>query len=99
MPFTKKLGNILFSKAITNITGLKITDAQTGFRAFTRKVAEEIELISDHTYTQEQVIKASRKFKIKEIPVRWKETPNKKRRSLISIFKFSADNIFKISLR
>lgn len=79
MPLLKRFGNIIFSKVISNITGLKITDAQTGFRAFTRKVAEEIELISDHTYTQEQVIKSSRKFKIKEVPVHFYKRNGKSR--------------------
>lgn len=69
MPLIKRLGNKAFSKVISNITNTKITDAQTGFRAFTREVAEKINLISTHTYTQEQIIRAVReKFKIIEIP-------------------------------
>lgn len=70
MPLVKRLGNKAFSKVISNVTGFKVSDAQTGFRAFTRKVAEKIKLISTHTYTQEQIIKAIRnKFKIKEVPI------------------------------
>ena len=70
MPFIKRLGNIAFSKVVSQITGLHISDAQTGFRAFTRKVAESIPITSNHTYTQEQIIRAvKQKFKIKEVPV------------------------------
>lgn len=69
MPLIKKIGNKMFSKVVSHITGLKITDAQTGFRAFKKEVAQNIDIISNHTYTQEQIIKASRKFKIKEVPV------------------------------
>lgn len=69
MPLIKRIGNKLFSKVVSHITGLKITDAQTGFRAFKKEVAQNIDIISNHTYTQEQTIKASRKFKIKEVPV------------------------------
>ena len=70
MPFMKRLGNKIFSKVISQVSRFKISDAQTGFRAFTRKVAEEIDIISTFTYTQEQIIKAARmKFKIKEVPV------------------------------
>jgi glycosyltransferase involved in cell wall biosynthesis len=70
MPWIKRMGNIAFSKVISNITGIKISDAQTGFRAFTKEVAEKIRIQSDHTYTQEQIIRAVRhKFKIKEVPV------------------------------
>ncbi|MBI2135139.1 glycosyltransferase family 2 protein [Candidatus Woesearchaeota archaeon] len=70
MPFIKRLGNKAFSRVISKVTGMKITDAQTGFRAFTREVAENIDIISNHTYTQEQIIKAvNQKFRIKEVPV------------------------------
>ena len=70
MPIVKKLGNIAFSKAISQICGIKIADAQTGFRAFTREFAEKVKITSTHTYTQEMVIRAVReKFKVKEVPV------------------------------
>jgi glycosyltransferase involved in cell wall biosynthesis len=70
MPFIKRLGNRAFSRVISNIAGVRITDAQTGFRAFTRELAEKIPIISNHTYTQEQVIRAVReKFLVKEVPV------------------------------
>lgn len=69
MPLIKRIGNKAFSRVISNITGLKITDAQTGFRAFTKEVARNINIRSDHTYTQEQIIHAvKQKFRIKEIP-------------------------------
>lgn len=68
MPWLKKLGNKAFSRVISNITKLKVTDGQTGFRAFTREVAK-IPITSNFTYTQEQIIRAARgKFKIIEIP-------------------------------
>lgn len=70
MPLLKRLGNIAFSKVISQLTGVKISDGQTGFRAFTRQVAEEINIISDHTYTQEQIIRAvKQKFRLKEVPI------------------------------
>jgi len=70
MPIMKRWGNIAFSKIVSQISGLKITDAQTGFRAFTREFAEKVRIISTHTYTQEMIIRAVReKFKVKEVPV------------------------------
>jgi len=70
MPLLKRIGNIAFSKVITQITGVKITDGQTGFRAFTRDVAQKVQISSNHTYTQEQIIRAVRqKFRIKEVPI------------------------------
>ena len=70
MPFIKRVGNRAFSKVVSNIAGFKISDAQTGFRAFTRGVAESLDIISNHTYTQEQIIRAAKeKFRIAEVPV------------------------------
>ena len=69
MPAVKKIGNQAFSRVISKIAGVKITDAQTGFRAFTKEVAKMV-ITSDHTYTQEQIIRASKdKFAIKEVPI------------------------------
>ena len=80
MPFVKRLGNKLFSRVISNIIKVKIGDAQTGFRAFTNKVAKEVNIISNHTYTQEQIIKAIKQgFKIKEVPVYFAKRDGKSR--------------------
>jgi len=80
MPFTKRVGNIAFSKVISRIIKQKITDCQTGFRAFTREVAEKMPITSDHTYTQEQVIRGvKQKFKIKEVPVYFAKRNGKSR--------------------
>lgn len=80
MPFIKRIGNIAFSKVISQITGTEISDAQTGFRAFTREVAENVPIISNYTYTQEQIIRAiKQKFKIKEIPIHFAKRKDESR--------------------
>lgn len=80
MPLTKRLGNIAFSKVISQIIKHKITDCQTGFRAFTKEVAEKIFIISNHTYTQEQIIHAVKhKFRICEVPVYFAKRKGKSR--------------------
>jgi len=80
MPFIKRMGNIAFSKVVSNITETKISDAQTGFRAFTKEVAENIKITSGYTYTQEQIIKAVRqKYKIKEVPIHFAKRKDKSR--------------------
>jgi len=72
MPLMKKLGNKAFSRVISHITRFKVGDCQTGFRAFTREVAEKVPITSTFTYTQEQIIRAIKlKYKIKEIPTRF----------------------------
>lgn len=90
MPLLKRLGNKAFSKVISGITNLKITDAQTGFRAFTRQVAEKIKITSYYTYTQEQIIRAARqKFRIKEIPIYFAKRNDKKSRLMKNPFDFA----------
>jgi len=80
MSIIKRLGNKAFSKVISNISGLKISDAQTGMRAFNRKVAEKIRITSNHTYTQEQIIRAAKeKFRVKEIPIYFAKRKDKSR--------------------
>ena len=70
MPFIKRVGNTAFSKVVSQISKIKISDAQTGFRAFTKEVAKNVQIISNHTYTQEQVIRSvKQKFRIKEVPI------------------------------
>ena len=75
MPISKGIGNILFSKALTKLTKVPLTDTTTGFRAFTRDVAENIHFINSFTYTQEQLIKASmQRYKIGEIAITTRKT-------------------------
>lgn len=79
MPLIKRLGNKAFSKVISNITRIRISDGQTGFRAFTKDVAS-LEIQSKHTYTQEQIIRAvMNKFKILEVPVHFAKRKDKSR--------------------
>lgn len=80
MPLIKRFGNKAFSKVISKITRTKVSDGQTGFRAFTKEVAQKIKIISNHTYTQEQIIKAVReKFQITEVPVYFAKRKDKSR--------------------
>ena len=80
MPMIKRIGNISFSKAVSQIIKLDISDAQTGFRAFTKNVANKIQITSSHTYTQEQIIRAVKaKFRIKEVPIYFAKRHGKSR--------------------
>ena len=80
MPMINRMGNIAFSRVVSQMAGMKISDAQTGFRAFTKNFAKKVVIRSDHTYTQEQIIRAVKnKFKIKEIPVYFAKRNGKSR--------------------
>jgi len=80
MPFLKRFGNRAFSKVISRICSRQITDAQTGFRAFTKEVAKNIEITSTYTYTQEQLVRALKKgYGLIEIPVYFAKRDGKSR--------------------
>jgi len=79
MPVLKQLGNLAFSNTISKIVRYRVGDCQTGFRAFTREVAE-IPINSDHTYTQEQIIRAvNLGYKLKEIPTYFRKRDGESR--------------------
>lgn len=66
----KKEGNRLITSMTSFLAGRKLTDTQTGFRAFNRKVLLSLELVSDFTYTQEMILVLCHKgFRCVEVPV------------------------------
>ncbi|HIH09247.1 MAG TPA: glycosyltransferase family 2 protein [Candidatus Diapherotrites archaeon] len=70
MPLGKRLGNMAVSWLMRLLTGLPLTDTQTGFRAFSREAALHINVLSDYTYTQETVLEAAeKKLSVTEVPV------------------------------
>ncbi len=75
MPIVKRFGNMAFAYVFTQLCKTKITDSTTGFRAFTRNVAKDINFSTDFTYTHEQLIRAARlKYRITEIPIYARKT-------------------------
>lgn len=72
------------------MTKRKITDEQTSFRAFKRRVAVKIPIISDHTYTQEQIIRASKlNFKISVVPICFAKRNNGNSRLIRNPFEYA----------
>jgi len=70
MPMSKKIGNRLATKAASRAAGKHFSDAQTGFRAFTRDAAMRLNIIGDFTYTQETLVQAVNKnLRVSEVPV------------------------------
>ena len=83
---SKKLGNIFFARVICLLLRKKIHDTTTGFRAFTKEIAQ-LRIESKFTYTQEQLIHAIRSKKlIKEIPIIARKT--RKSRLFSNIFEY-----------
>ncbi|NMC61162.1 MAG: glycosyltransferase family 2 protein, partial [Candidatus Methanofastidiosa archaeon] len=80
MPFGNLWGNKLATRVTRWTTGLAIQDAQTGFRAFSRDAALQMNLTGDYTYTQETLIQAANKnLKIDQIPVEFRKREGKSR--------------------
>ncbi len=48
----RRIGNLLLTGALCLATGRRITDGQTGFRAFSRRALECAEIIHDYNYAQ-----------------------------------------------
>jgi len=70
----KSMGNRAFARVFSKMLKVKLTDTTTGFRAFTREVAE-LPLINNFTYTQEQLIRASKSnMKVAEVPIQTRKT-------------------------
>ncbi|MDA3790864.1 MAG: glycosyltransferase family 2 protein [Desulfobacula sp.] len=63
-------GVYFFSFIVTSLTGLKITDPSSGFRAFNLQKLNAVSLYEDQYHTSELIIKAAKKgLKIVEVPI------------------------------
>jgi hypothetical protein len=66
-----QVGNLLFDTGILFLTGKRIADSQTGFRAIKKGVLESLNLESDgYEIETELTVKSLKKgFKFKEVPI------------------------------
>ena len=70
MPFIKIIGNKIFSKLVSFLTGQNFSDTQCGFRAYNRQAAASLNLKGKFTYTQEVLLElCSKGFNILEKPI------------------------------
>ncbi|PKG79652.1 glycosyl transferase [Shewanella sp. Actino-trap-3] len=77
--FFKRCLQVFGSFVIRTILGLDIKDAVSGFRAISRNAAQQINIVSEFSYTIEMLVQASAKrLSIKSVPIR---TNPKKRES------------------
>jgi len=90
IPYSKFLGNKIFSKIVSLTVDKKFTDTQTGFRAYSREALLGISVVNEFTYTQEVLIDLKFKgFKIGEIPVTVTYDNKRKSRVVKNIFNYS----------
>ncbi len=75
--FFKRSLQVFGSFIIKTILGLDIKDAVSGFRAISRNAAQQINIVSEFSYTIEMLVQASAKrLSIKSVPTR--TNPNKR---------------------
>ena len=90
IPKIKMLGNRIFYKIVSWLTGKKFTDSQTGFRAYSKEALFNISIVNDFTYTQEVLIDLKFKgIQIGEIPVSVHYDENRKSRVVKNVFQYS----------
>jgi len=90
IPGIKLLGNKIFSKIVSWLTGQKFSDTQTGFRAYSKEAMLNVSVVNDFTYTQEVLIDLKFKgLQIGEIPVSVLYDEKRKSRVVKNIFSYS----------
>jgi len=67
---TKRFGNMLFTRMVTWLTGQRFSDAQCGFRAYSKEALLRLTLFGRFTYTQEVLFDlTSKNMRMIEVPV------------------------------
>ena len=90
IPKIKLFGNKVFSKIVSWLVNQKLSDSQTGFRAYSKNALFNVSIINDFTYTQEVLIDLKFKgMRIGEVPVSVKYDEKRKSRVVKSIFSYS----------
>ena len=73
MRLYRRAGNYAFTALLSALTGRRITDGQTGMRAFSREAAEGAEIVHDYNYAQVLTLDLVRKgFRLEEVPIRYR---------------------------
>jgi len=73
MRLYRRVGNYAFTALLSMLTGQKITDGQTGMRAFSLGAAASAEIVHDYNYAQVLTLDLVRKgFAMEEVPIRYK---------------------------
>ncbi|MFX1519444.1 MAG: glycosyltransferase family 2 protein [Promethearchaeota archaeon] len=66
----RRLGNLFLTAMLVLFTGKRISDGQTGLRAFSKRALQNLEIIHDYNYAQVLTIDLLRKgYRMKEIPI------------------------------
>ena len=70
MRLYRRVGNHAFTALLSALTGRRMTDGQTGMRAFSREAADRAEIVHDYNYAQVLTLDLLRKgFRLAEVPI------------------------------
>lgn len=73
MSLHRRLGNYAFTTLLALLTRRRMTDGQTGMRAFSREAADRAEIVHDYNYAQVLTLDLLRKgFRFEEVPIRYR---------------------------
>jgi len=73
MSLHRRLGNYTFTTLLTLLTRRRVTDGQTGMRAFSHEAALKAEIIHDYNYAQVLTLDLLRKgMRMEEVPIRYR---------------------------
>ena len=72
-PLLRGIANRLFTWLLCLASGRRITDGQTGFRAFSRRALESAEIIHDYNYAQVLTLDLLKKgMRMREVPIAYR---------------------------
>jgi len=90
MPLQKTIGNRMATWVTRNVSGLPVSDGQSGFRAFTRDAAMRLNVMSDYTYVQETLIQAANLGLVyTEVPILFRKRTGGSSRLISNIFNYA----------
>lgn len=90
MPLQKRIGNRIATFVTRQVSGLPISDAQSGFRAFTRDAAMHLNVMSNYTYVQETLMQAANSGMVyEEVPIEFRKRTGGQSRLISNIFKYA----------
>jgi len=73
MRLYRRVGNYAFTALLVALTRARMTDGQTGMRAFSREAADRAEIVHDYNYAQVLTLDLLQKgFRLEEVPIRYR---------------------------
>ncbi len=90
MPLQKTIGNRMATWVTRQVSGLPVSDGQSGFRAFTRDAAMRLNVMADYTYVQETLIQAANLGLVyTEVPILFRKRTGGPSRLISNIFNYA----------